>query len=179
MVPGILRFPQPDRPARPKPSLRPAPIFETVDPPHARQLLDLSSTLVMKAQELVEYAESHREAARQAGVESIAIQVSVVLEGNRLEHVIDALEEAVETKKPVQVTVEGLHRLRRFERLLSEGAQNLARFGGSLSLGDRAAPLRGVPLSPPLPGILFVLPFVILGLALVAYTAVQLGRKEA
>jgi hypothetical protein len=93
---------------------------------------------------LVEFVDSDRDLASAAGVETIAIELSAMLEAGAMDRVLDALEHAAAKGRPVDLTLQGLGKLRRAEGLLSEAASRIRRHtGGTPDLGASGAVARG------------------------------------
>jgi hypothetical protein len=93
----------------------------------AAELLDVSKAVLGKAAELRDFISDHRDLARQAGIETIAAEVSGMLDGERLRRVHDALAESVARDRPARLTEEGLGQLRRAEAMLADAAKQIAR----------------------------------------------------
>lgn len=127
MTGELLRFPTVGTHPSPSPSLRPAPSFETLDVPSAKQLLLVIQEMMTKAEELLEFVDYRRLDAKSAGIESIAIEICALVEGGRLEAVADTLTESIEKGVDAHVSTSGMDRVRRVERLLSEAAMGMAR----------------------------------------------------
>jgi hypothetical protein len=70
--------------------------------------------------ELLTFVDDNREAARLAGVETIAIELAAMMEGERLTRVHSTLEKATLSGKDAEVTMDGIDRLKRAEKLLAE-----------------------------------------------------------
>jgi len=107
---------------------RPSPTFETLDPNAGRELFRVCTFVVDGAKERLDFVDGNREVARQAGVETIAIELSGILEGGQLERILDALEHSLSKGRAVQVTLDGLAKLRRAEGLLAEAGSNKSRY---------------------------------------------------
>ena len=149
-----LKFPSQRQDPTPAPALRPAVVMETIPLSEASELLKILSMRISQAQDLLSYVDRRRPDARRAGVETIAIELSAVLEGGRLERAYDALEEAIQKQKPANLTRESLDRIRRFELLITDAARNLGdvplqELSGAvkrrIGLGDGQAPISTVP----------------------------------
>lgn len=100
---------------------------QVLDLEGSRHLLGVTKDLINRSQSLVEYVDRNREEARLSGVETIAIELSAILEGGRLSSVRDALEDAVQTNEHPAISIEGFSKLRRAEFLVSEVDQAIAR----------------------------------------------------
>lgn len=121
--------------------LRLPPAFESLNASSTAELLSLAKSVSKNAEALLTFVDSSRDLARKAAVETIAIEMSVILAGDRLDMVIDALERATINSRPAQISLEGLRTLRRAEALMAEASSNMARFAqdGRSTLGDQAA----------------------------------------
>lgn len=121
--------------------LRPPPVFEAIEAARALELLTLTKSVVKNAEALLTFVDSRRDLARRAAVETIAIEISVIMTSDRLDRVIDALEHAIVADRPAQISLDGLRTLRRMEALLAEASSNMARFAqeGMSALGDHEA----------------------------------------
>jgi hypothetical protein len=141
---AVLKFPRSEKPeggGRPLAlNLRPEVQLERFDQERCVELLAVMQRVLDGSNELLEFVDSHRDAARRAGVDTIAIEISVLLESDRLERLLDALEDAALRRREVHVTLDGLSRLRRLERLLAEASSNITRFtsGGFRTAETRA-----------------------------------------
>jgi hypothetical protein len=129
---------------------RPAPTFETLDPNAGRELFRVCTFVVDGAKELLDFVDGNREVARQAGVETIAIELSGILEGGQLERILDALEHSLSKGRAVQVTLDGLAKLRRAEGLLAEAGSNKSRYLPVRREAQPEAQKMGSPQSVPL-----------------------------
>lgn len=114
--------------AAPLPALEKAPILEPFDPPRTKDLYLAAHAALSGSESLLDFIDSSRDLARQAGIESIGIEILAILQGSRFSRVIDALQDAVQKNGPVQLTREGLQTFRRVESLLAEAGQNLKKF---------------------------------------------------
>lgn len=111
--------------------VRAKPVLKKFDAQDAVRLLGVARKTWASTQVLSDLVGSDRAAARDAGVETIAIELGT--DRARLGDVLDALEDSARTGKPVEISNEGLEVLRRSERLGAEAMSNLARFApGSL-----------------------------------------------
>jgi|SRR3990170_5674593 len=132
---AVLRFPtqmsQGRRPA-PSPAVPKVPRLysdmQALDTEGARLLLDVTKDIIQKADSYIAYVDHNRMEARSAGVETIAIELSSILEGGRLVAVQDALEDAAKTGNRLMISLDGFAKLRRAEMLISEADQAVARF---------------------------------------------------
>lgn len=131
MTAPLHKFPEPSPEERARSrdlalNLRPPQAFETFDEGKAKDLLGVARTALDNAQAVFEFADANRQTARMAGIETIAVEIAALLQGERLERVLDALENSASKGKPVQLSGDGLGLLRRLERLGAEAGRNLA-----------------------------------------------------
>lgn len=125
---NVLRFPRAAKVAEPvQPS---TPNLQTFEPKQVRELLIISHRVLSSGHALIEFVDSDRALAHQAGIESIGIEISSILSGDQIRRVIDTLEEGMEKDAPVDISNDGLAGLRRLERLLAEAHGNMVRFAG-------------------------------------------------
>lgn len=113
--------------------VRPKPSLKKFGPADAVRLLGVARKTWASTEVLVDLVDSDREAARDAGVETIAIELSS--EKERLGDVLDALEEAARQGKSADISNEGLAVLRRAEKLGAEAMSSLQRFAPRSVLG--------------------------------------------
>jgi hypothetical protein len=115
-------------------NLRPPMAFETIDRENTQSLLKVVQGILEKSKELIDFVDADREVARKAGVETIAIELSVMMFSDRLDRVLDALESSAARGKPSQISMEGLANIRRMERLLAEANSQIVKNTGKASL---------------------------------------------
>jgi hypothetical protein len=101
-----------------------------LSPQASQRALGVCANVLDAGRVLIAYADGNREEARTAGVESIAIEMSGILEGGRLQQILGALQNAVERGRRPEITYEGFATLRRAERLMADAEAGLARFSG-------------------------------------------------
>lgn len=115
-------------------------VFQALEPDEATQLLHVLRRIVSAAEDLVAFVDEHRDLARQAGIESVVIEITVILSWSRLERVVDALEKSAVNERPCQVSLEGLSAVRRLERLVAEATRQASQFGAAqVPLGPKQA----------------------------------------
>lgn len=114
-----------------KPKILPEHETTSLDGRKTQSLLNLCATLKGNVKQLVDFMDSNRDAARQAGIESIAIEMNTILEGGRFDRIHGALQEAALEGVPAEITIEGLDKVHRLERLVAEAGSNLNRFIGA------------------------------------------------
>lgn len=107
---------------------RPAPVLEAFDQARTRDLLAVAHHALSGGRAFVEFIDSERSLAMQAGIETIGVEVSSILAGKRFDRLVSSLEDSVKENEPAQISLEGLSELRRMERLLAEASSNINRF---------------------------------------------------
>lgn len=130
-----------------------APTFESFSQEHSTSLLGVCRNILERASNLLSYVDDRRDVARLSGVETIAVELSSIMEGGRMDRLLDALERSTLNGKPAQISLEGLQTLRRSERLLAEAADSILRFAGPVALEERRQELQradGHPAGPSL-----------------------------
>jgi hypothetical protein len=103
----------------------PAPALDTMNDKSGKDLLGVCRSVIEGSTELIKFVDQNRDAARNAGVETIAIELSGLLEGGAIARVRDTLEEATVKNWPAQVTHEGLAKVRRAEALLADATREM------------------------------------------------------
>lgn len=83
-------------------------------------LLHVGRNVMKGAHEIVSFVDNNRERAKELGIETIAIELAILLETGRLERVLEELEQAAAEGRAAQVSDEGMRRLRKAEKLISE-----------------------------------------------------------
>lgn len=120
MMGALHSFP-PARPAAyPAELASPEPQKNAFGVHESRRLLSMAHVVYERAVEIIEWLDGDRERFEEAGVEGMAIELSSILEGNRLEGVLDELRNAARAKRPAEVSDDGLRTLRRAEKLVAE-----------------------------------------------------------
>lgn len=114
--------------AAPLPPLEKAITFEPFDPLRTKDLYLAAHAALTGSESLLDFIDTSRDLARQAGIESIGIEILAIMQGSRFSRVIDALSDSVQKNGPVSLSREGLGTLRRVEALIAEAGQNLKRF---------------------------------------------------
>jgi len=152
--------------------IRPKPVLKTFGPDDTLRLLAVARKTWASTEVLIDLVDSNRDAARDAGVETIAIEISS--EKAKVIDVLNALEDAAKRGKSVELSNDGLAVLRRAEKLAAEAMSNLQRFAPRSVLGISGS---SVPAVPGVPGV----GFLVAGLAVVVVVGVAwafLGRSE-
>jgi hypothetical protein len=144
-------------------------ILDAIDYLNTKKLLGLSKYVMQGGRALVEFVDYNRSVARQAGIETIAVELSGIIDSGRIQTVYDALHEAAFSGKESQLSREGLTYLRRSERLLAEATSNLMRFSGAvpIRLGNGNFSLKGLE-SPSFPTGLVIIGTIIAVIILLA-----------
>lgn len=124
---AVHNFPRHGPPAGPPAPGRPPIRMADLSAGEAAELLEVSKAVLGKAGELRDFIIDHRDLARQAGIETIAAELSGMLDGGRLQRVHDALAESVGKARPARLTEEGLGQLRRAEVILADAAKQISR----------------------------------------------------
>lgn len=99
------------------------PIFiqtESFDFESTLELYQLAVSLSKRSEEIIHFTDKNRSDARKAGIETLAIEISSIMEGSRFAQVLDTLEDAVYRHEPVDLTPAGLAKLHRLETIVSE-----------------------------------------------------------
>lgn len=128
---SVLKFPVPDRdPSSEKKELvfnyRLKPVHTTFTNTESKGLLLTAQRVYRGMSDLIEFVDSHRETAIEAGIETIAVELAA--ERGNLEAIIDTFEEGVKKDASVTITLEGLALIRRLEKLVAEASSNISRF---------------------------------------------------
>ena len=130
---GLLKFPGNASSSARKSPVAPAelPHVERFDLGSTMELYKVAKSVYDRSIELVDFVDADRNLARQAGVETIAIEVSSMLEGGRFGAVLDTLRDSASKNQPVDITQMGIDKVRRMEKLLAEASSSIANFLGS------------------------------------------------
>lgn len=92
-----------------------------------KDLLGVASGIIEKANRLIEYMDENRDEAKLSGVETIAIELSAILEGGKLQRVERALGESVRNGETPLISIDGFSKLRRAEFLAIEADKAIDR----------------------------------------------------
>lgn len=125
----VLRFPVSDDFRRQKAlvaDVRPEPVLRTLGRDDSRALLEVAKKVHSGLGVLIDFVDNHRDTARDAGVETVAIELGA--ERKHLESILDTLEESEQAASDAKISLEGLDLLRRSEKLLAEASANINRF---------------------------------------------------
>lgn len=118
------------REAPPKPSLpaREPIVFETFEADDARGLLEIARRASTSAETLLSFIHENRDLAQHSGIETVGIEILVVMQGDRWQGVVEALEESEKTGRSAHISRDGLGLLKRVETLLAEASTNIRKF---------------------------------------------------
>lgn len=134
MSAGLLKFPEkpPDPDAGKSFAIRARalPSLQKFDVEATKGLLVVCQAVIDQAKELLAFVDGNRGLAKQAGIETIAIELSGILEGGGLDRILASLEHSALKDRAAEITLDGLSRLRRAETLLAEANNNISRFTG-------------------------------------------------
>lgn len=108
----------------PKQETAPAPMVKLAHGTCTDLLRSLRSIL-NRGTAIFDWVDSEREAARKLGIETIVIELLALVEGMRLRHMHDALQDAAESNSGCELTEEGIAALHRAERLIAEAERRL------------------------------------------------------
>jgi hypothetical protein len=101
---------------------------ETFNQDKVKELNCIVQYVLLGSQAMVDFLQYDRDLAREAGVESLCVEISAILEGDKFDRVVDAIGEAVQNNTAVTLSRRGLARVRRMESLLAEVQKNIGRF---------------------------------------------------
>lgn len=104
------------------------PALQKFDPGLTSDLYHLASGVHERSVDLIKFIDSDRLLAREAGIETIAIELSAILEGDGLRRMIGTLRDAASRGQSSEITFDGLERLRRAEKLLTDAAASVESF---------------------------------------------------
>lgn len=130
----VLKFPRPGKDNSGQKerelafNIREPRVLEKFELGQGQNLLGVAQKVISGCKALLEFIHANRDLSRQAGIETIAIELQASLENEGFERVLDTLEESAAEGKPVHLSIEGLGRLRRMETLLAEASSNINRF---------------------------------------------------
>lgn len=124
----VHKFPNSGGEERRVPPPRPPVVLQEFNPEEGTELLEVARTALAGAETLLDFVHENRDLARNCGIETIAVELLAIMQGDRFSRVIDALEESARDGIPVELSPEGLATLRRVEALLAEAWSNLRKF---------------------------------------------------
>jgi hypothetical protein len=134
MSAGLLKFPEtpPEKDAGKALAIRAKalPSLQSFDADAARALLVVCQSVIDNSKDLLGFVDGNRTIAKQAGIETIAIELSAIIEAGGLDRIRGSLENSIIKDRPTQITLEGLSRLRRAESLLAEANNNITKYAG-------------------------------------------------
>jgi hypothetical protein len=141
---NLLKFPVVDLSAKSAPQrsrLSGVPRYfsevQELGPQGIQDLLGLTMGAIERANRLIEYMDENRDEAKMSGVETIAIELSAILEGGKLQRVEKALGESVRTGETPLISIDAFSKLRRAEFLVREADKAI----------DRHVQVKAVPSS--------------------------------
>lgn len=148
---AVLKFPGG------KPSKKQEEAFEPTPPPamdsysheDTVDLYQIASSVKRKAEDLIKFVDDNRAVARSAGIEILGVQVGSILEGDRFERVMDALEDAVFRRVGVTLTRDGVDKIHRLEKLTADADQVIIGFMN----GKKIEPQLGQATAPSYPAV--------------------------
>jgi len=114
------------RPAPPPPAPAEMQHFK---PDEVRRLLAIADEVSRQATSLVSFIDDDRSRARSLGVETVAIELGALVESDGFIRARDALAGSLRDGDDCSLTLSGLDRLRRGERLWNEAQSQLRRKG--------------------------------------------------
>lgn len=149
---GVLKFPggKPEKQLPIKHEASSLPKIDSYDYDETVNLYQIATSVKKKAEDLVQFVDQNRPVARQAGIEMLAVQLNSILEGDKFQRVIDALEDAVYRRVPVSLTQDGIDKVHRMERLIADADSVIVNFMN----GRKIEPMMGqanVPVYPSYP----------------------------
>lgn len=122
------------------PALPPPTVFATFDADRTAELLNSARNSVSTAEVLLTFVHGNRNIARQAGIETIVIELFAAMQGESFSGVIDAIEEAGRNGQALNLSHGGLSTLRRIEALIAEASMNMRKFtDGDFTVMELAA----------------------------------------
>lgn len=121
-----------------------APLFSSMDGADlgkATHLLGSCRAVLDGATELIDFVNTNRSMSKRIGIESIAVELSGILEGTRLGDVRNLLDSSIKKGRPVVISPDVTSKVRRAEILLADAAKEIKKEMGSgdsptLAAGD-------------------------------------------
>lgn len=104
------------------------PKLDTYEYDETVNLYQIASSVKKKAEDLITFVDQNRAVARQAGIELLTVQLTSILEGDKFQRVVDALEDAVYRRVPIALTQEGIDKVHRMERLIADADSFIVNF---------------------------------------------------
>jgi hypothetical protein len=126
---AVLKFPG-GRPSKKEVihETSPLPAMDSYSYEDTVDLYQIAVSVKRKSEELIKFVDENRAVARSAGIEILAVQVGAILEGDRLQRVMDALEDAVYRRTAVTLTRDGVDKIHRIEKLTADADQVIIGF---------------------------------------------------
>lgn len=163
---AVLKFPGGKSPKKSEASQAapPPPVMDAYQYEDTVELYTIAVSVKRKGEDIISLIDEDREAARKLDIEVLGVQIRSILEGEKLTRVIDALEDSVYRKVPCSLTREGVDKVHRLERLVSDAdVIMIKRMSGHR--GETAVALNGaIPARSPVDSG-FWIPLVIVGVS--------------
>ena len=115
------RRPAPKVQAEPKPPQS----FEKLTPDKATKILGSCGSVVEKSKTLIQYVDKNRLRARQLGIETIAVELSGMIESGALKSVLGSLETSVKENKVCHISQASLDKLQHAEAIVSDATRQM------------------------------------------------------
>lgn len=145
---SLLKFPggKPEKPEKPVPFCPPTvtPKLDSYEYDETVNLYQVATSVKKKAEDLVQFVDQNRPIARQAGIEMLAVQLNSILEGEKFQRVVDALEDSVYRRVPVALTQDGIDKVHRMERLIADADKVIVNYMN----GRKIEPMMGQSSAP-------------------------------
>lgn len=127
---GVLKFPggKPEKAVPFTSRSGSLPTLDTYEYDETVNLYQIATSVKKKAEDLIQFVDQNRAVARQAGVELLTVQLTSILEGEKFQRVVDALEDAVYRRVPIALTQEGIDKVHRMERLIADADSFIVQF---------------------------------------------------
>lgn len=118
---AVLRFPETGKKVRaiPEPEVH----LEHLGVDSAKELLPLVRDRLAKSEAFLRQLSTRRKEIRRRGLESTLIEISSIVDGNRVQSVRDALEESISKNRGVDITQAALDRVHRLDILVAEATE--------------------------------------------------------
>lgn len=123
------------------------PAMERFQAENARSFSDICRRVLGGSQAILSFLDGNRQLARMAGIEAMAVEVSGIIEGGRLQDLQDHLDYALTRNERAELTIENLSKLNRTERLLAEIHRAVAVLTGPLLPQAEVQAMHGLVLA--------------------------------
>jgi hypothetical protein len=120
------------------------PTLDTYEYDETVNLYQIATSVKKKAEDLIQFVDQNRAVARQAGIELLTVQLTSILEGDKFQRVVDALEDAVYRRVPIALTQDGIDKVHRMERLIADADSFIVNFMN----GKKIEPMLGQAPTP-------------------------------